>query len=62
MTSTSSTKKKNNPLLSYFPIMDWFPKYYKKLLRLYLIAGLSVWALMVPQAHLSCDRMCRFSL
>jgi hypothetical protein len=61
--TVTSDKKKKNPLLSYIPILDWFPKYDKKLLRLDLIAGLSVWTLMGgPQAHLSNDRMCRFSL
>ncbi len=32
----------------YLPILDWLPKYDRSWLRSDLIAGLSVWALMVP--------------
>ena len=48
MTATTATKK--NPILSYIPILDWLPKYQMKWLSGDLIAGVSVWALMVPQA------------
>jgi MFS superfamily sulfate permease-like transporter len=50
MTATSTTTKKKNPLLRYVPILDWLPKYNRKWLAVDLIAGVSVWALMVPQA------------
>jgi high affinity sulfate transporter 1 len=49
-TATTSTKKQKNALLRYIPILDWLPKYDRKWLAVDLIAGVSVWALMVPQA------------
>jgi len=50
MTATSATSKKKNPLLHFIPILGWLPKYQMKWLSGDLIAGVSVWALMVPQA------------
>ena len=37
-------------LAKKLPIFDWLPRYNKKWLRADFIAGLSVWALMVPEA------------
>lgn len=50
MTTEAVTKKKKNPILAYIPILEWLPKYNRKYLSVDLIAGVSVWALMVPQA------------
>ena len=48
--TTASSKKKKSALVRFIPILDWLPKYKMKWLSVDLIAGLSVWALMVPQA------------
>ena len=47
-----TTQKKEQPGLigRYVPILHWLPKYQMKWLSGDLIAGVSVWALMVPQA------------
>ena len=47
-----TTQKKDQPgfLGRYVPILHWLPKYQMKWLSGDLIAGVSVWALMVPQA------------
>ncbi len=37
-------------LAKKLPILDWLPRYNKKWLRADFIAGVSVWALMVPEA------------
>lgn len=37
-------------LKSFFPIIDWLPKYDKSWLRWDVIAALTVWALLVPEA------------
>ena len=51
MTATAvSTKKQKSLLQRYVPIAEWLPKYDPKWLSVDLIAGVSVWALMVPQA------------
>ena len=50
MTTTTATKKQKSALQRYVPILEWLPKYDRKFLTVDLIAGLSVWALMVPQA------------
>ena len=38
------------PLHSYVPILAWLPEYQRSWLRTDLMAGLAVWAMMVPQA------------
>ena len=48
--TTDKPKKKKSALLRFIPILEWLPKYNMKWLSVDLIAGLSVWALMVPQA------------
>ena len=48
--ATDTPKKKKSELVRFIPILDWLPKYKMKWLSVDLIAGLSVWALMVPQA------------
>lgn len=39
-----------NPALRFLPILGWLPKYNKAWLVGDILAGLSVWALMVPQS------------
>ena len=34
----------------FLPILDWLPSYEKKWWRPDLIAGLTVWALLIPEA------------
>jgi sulfate permease, SulP family len=34
----------------YLPIVGWLPKYWLASLRFDAVAGLSVWALLVPQS------------
>jgi len=49
----SSTADKNSPLqwiLRYFPILQWLPNYQLSWLRADIIAGLTVWAVMVPES------------
>jgi SulP family sulfate permease len=52
MTSSiqSRSKIKPNALVRLLPILGWLPKYDKAWLAGDIIAGLSVWALMVPQS------------
>ena len=42
-------KEKTNLLARYLPILHWLPHYNKAWLSGDIVAGLSVWALMVPQ-------------
>jgi hypothetical protein len=35
---------------SHVPILDWLPTYHRRWLRADAVAGLSVWALLVPQS------------
>ncbi len=49
MTATTTDKEKS-ALQRFIPILDWLPKYDWGGLPVDLIAGVSVWALMVPQA------------
>jgi hypothetical protein len=50
LTVNSADKKaRTQGLKSYFPILDWLPRYKTEWLRDDLIAALSVWALLVPQ-------------
>ena len=46
---TSSTNYKNL-LLRYLPILRWLPEYKPSWLRYDLISGLTIWAVLVPQA------------
>jgi SulP family sulfate permease len=50
MTANASESKSITLLKSYIPIFDWLPKYRKQWLRPDLIAALTVWALLVPEA------------
>jgi SulP family sulfate permease len=52
MTSSNQTdtSRKPNPILRYLPILGWLPRYDKAWLIGDIVAGLSVWALMVPQS------------
>src|SRR5512141_2855195 len=53
MATIANTKKlaaKPNLLVRFLPILGWLPKYDKAWLVGDIIAGLSVWALMVPQS------------
>ncbi|MGB3716770.1 MAG: solute carrier family 26 protein [Candidatus Promineifilaceae bacterium] len=50
MTARTTESKAMNRLKSYIPILDWLPTYNKQWLRPDLIAALTVWALLVPEA------------
>jgi MFS superfamily sulfate permease-like transporter len=51
MTTTTLTRQKSKRTLkSFFPIVDWLPKYKASLLQPDIIAALTVWALLVPEA------------
>jgi high affinity sulfate transporter 1 len=51
MTTTTLTRQKSKRTLkSFFPIVDWLPKYKASLLQPDTIAALTVWALLVPEA------------
>ena len=43
-------KRKRDALVRAMPILDWLPHYKRSWLRPDLLAGLSVWALVIPQA------------
>jgi sulfate permease, SulP family len=47
---TSMSRKRPNAFVRAVPIIDWLPKYRMSWLRPDLLAGLSVWALVIPQA------------
>ena len=49
-TSTPGTDSPLHRLLRYFPILHWLPRYQLSWLRADIIAGLTVWAVMVPEA------------
>jgi high affinity sulfate transporter 1 len=49
-TTTITPQKEKRTLKSYFPIVEWLPKYKSSWLRPDLIAALTVWALVVPEA------------
>jgi SulP family sulfate permease len=46
----ASVRQRPNALVRAVPIVGWLPHYKKAWLTLDLLAGLSVWALVVPQA------------
>jgi high affinity sulfate transporter 1 len=49
--STETTQQGAKPFIkSYIPILEWLPAYKKEWLRPDVIAALSVWALLVPEA------------
>ena len=48
--SDRSAEKKPGFLSRYVPITNWLPRYDRSWLTTDLVAGVSVWALMVPQA------------
>jgi high affinity sulfate transporter 1 len=51
MTITTITPQKTKRTFkSFFPIVEWLPKYQTSWLRFDLIAALTVWALVVPEA------------
>ena len=43
-------RQKPNVFVRTMPIIDWLPHYQRSWLPLDLLAGLSVWALVIPQA------------
>jgi SulP family sulfate permease len=47
---TSATRQRPNLLVQTIPMFQWLPRYQKQWLAPDLLAGLSVWALVVPQA------------
>ena len=49
-TTTITPQKTKRTLKSFFPIVEWLPKYQGSWLRWDLIAALTVWALVVPEA------------
>lgn len=49
-TSTPSVDSPLHRLLRYLPILHWLPRYQLSWLRADIIAGLTVWAVMVPEA------------
>jgi high affinity sulfate transporter 1 len=49
-TTTITAQKPKRTLVSFFPIVQWLPKYQSGWLRLDVIAALTVWALVVPEA------------
>ena len=51
MTTTSEIQQEDKRTLkSFFPIVEWLPKYQSSWLRPDLIAALTLWALLVPEA------------
>jgi MFS superfamily sulfate permease-like transporter len=49
-TQPQAHSKKSGGIKSAFPIITWLPRYERAWLRVDLMAGLAVWAMMVPQA------------
>jgi len=49
-TSTSDNNSLLHRLLGYFPILQWLPQYQFSWLRADIVAGLTVWAVMVPES------------
>jgi SulP family sulfate permease len=50
MTNETSSTNLKNLLLRYLPILRWLPEYKPSWLRYDLISGLTIWAVLVPQA------------
>jgi SulP family sulfate permease len=51
----NKTKAQSNPLARYLPILAWLPKYDRNWLTFDIIAGLTLWGLVVPQAMAYAD-------
>ncbi|MFC2053043.1 SulP family inorganic anion transporter [Chloroflexota bacterium] len=49
-TTTITPQKTKRTFKSFFPIVEWLPKYQTSWLRFDIIASLTVWALVVPEA------------
>ena len=49
-TTTLKPQKRKRTLKSFFPILEWLPKYQSTWFRLDVIAALTLWALLVPEA------------
>jgi len=49
-TNSVSQQESKRTLKSYFPILEWLPNYDKGWLRGDVIAALTLWALLVPEA------------
>ena len=49
-TTTITPQKEKRTLKSFFPILKWLSKYQSSWLRPDLIAALTVWALVAPEA------------
>ena len=51
MTTDITTPLQNKRTFkSFFPILEWLPKYQSEWLRVDVIAALTFWALLVPEA------------
>ena len=48
--TTLRPQKTKRTLRSFFPIAEWLPKYQRNWLQPDLIAGLTIWAILVPEA------------
>ncbi len=48
--NTASTAKTRGLLSRYLPILSWLPSYQRSWLRFDVIAGATVWAVIVPEA------------
>lgn len=49
MAVESGTERRRKPLRSYLPILEWLPNYSRAWLRVDLVAGLTIVALLVPE-------------
>ena len=53
MTTTATPEKvsqQKSPLARYLPILQWLPKYDRSWLNADILAGLTLWGLVVPEA------------
>ena len=50
MAVSTPTTKPPNKLTRYIPILTWLPRYDRSWLRPDIIAGLTLWGLVVPEA------------
>ena len=50
MATSSATKAPSRKLSSWMPILEWLPQYQTSALRTDFVAGITVWALVVPKA------------
>lgn len=50
MTAVTGDQKPTSTLKTYIPILEWLPAYDKGWLPPDIIAALTVWALLVPEA------------